>query len=264
MNWSEQFENYINKFTDINNLTIDDLKNNNIDNVKKLSKGVNILYNIKLQTDWINGKDINFGSNGHGDHHNEFILFNNDDIIIKIRNIFESHFGNGYEICFPKIEYNPEKKSGIYNPKKSFKINRIDYSKYKYFINCNFNDKQEYIKINLNKVNCNIRYILKNNKIKILCVPWIMKDTNYNFMIGLKIDSIIVDYNKDLLKYKPIKDIIDIVINNKKKETKELVENNRTNIKIETKFNKYKYKNKTKLDESNSKILDFINNSHTF
>jgi hypothetical protein len=250
MDWSKQFENYINNFTDIHKFTLEDFKNNkDSSKLKNNSTPTIILYNMKLQTDWINGKDITIGNKFYGDSSNKYIMFTNEDtyIIENIRNIFNSYFEN--EFKYSKNKYF----------EKSYKINSVDFKKYKYFMSCNFDDNSEYVKINPNFKTENMESILKICKFKILCVPWIMKS---NGMIGLKIDSIVIDYNKNLLKYKSIKDIVDIVVRNKKKEIKE---SNKTDVILENKFNKYKYKNKTKIDESNNKILDFINhNLHTF
>lgn len=247
MDWSLQFENYINNFIDINKFSIEDL-NNNKDINKLNNNSVQVFYDIKLQTDWINGKDIYFGKKfykGNLTLNMEFIN-ENTYIIENIKNIFTSYFKNDFYFSKNK------------DLEKSFKINNIDLKKYKYFVSCNFNSNLQYIKINPN-VN-NIYYILKTSKFKILYVPWIIKSPD-KYMIGIKIDSIIIDYNPNLMNYKSIKNIINIVINNKKKEIN--VDINSI-TKIENKFCLYKYKNKTKLDESDNKILNFINNSHNF
>jgi hypothetical protein len=245
MDWSVQFENYINNFTNIHKFTLEDFKNNKDANKLNNNEPTQVLYNMKLQTDWINGKSITIGNKFYGDTSNKYIMFINEDtyIIENIINIFNSYFGNQFK--YSKNKYF----------EKSYKINNIDLKKYKYFMSCNFDNKLEYVKINPNFETESMESILKICKFKILCVPWIMKSTG---MVGLKIDSIIIDYNKNLMKYKSIKDIVEIIVRNKKKEIKESV---RSDVKLESKFNKYKYKNKTKIDESNSKILDFINHN---
>ena len=274
MDWSTQFKNYIDNFTDINTFNLDVLKNNNI----KYTDDIQVLYNIKLQTDLINGKNIFFGNNNYNNTVNKYIFFKNE----YITNIFNLYFKDKY--------------------KYSNKINKIDFKKYKYFVKCKFDDNTEYIKFNPNFEKENMESILKKCKFKILCVPWIMKSNKYygtsttsqmgntgatgynntmgntgasgynntsssnsNIIIGLKIDSIVIEYNKNLLDYKSIKDIINIVSRNKKLDISDIIDDTEIAIKVESKFNKYKFKNKRKIDNSNNKILDFINhNSQTF
>ena len=383
MDWSTQFKNYIDNFTDINTFNLDVLKNNNI----KYTDDIQVLYNIKLQTDLINGKNIFFGNNNYNNTVNKYIFFKNE----YITNIFNLYFKD-------KFKY-------------SNKINKIDFKKYKYFVKCKFDDNIEYIKFNPNFEKENMESILKKCKFKILCTPWIIKSnkyygvsgatgynntmgntgasgasgynktmgnmgasgynktmgntgasgynntmgntgasgasgynntmgntgasgynntmgntgasgynktmgntgatgynntmgntgasgasgynntigntgatgynntmgntgaTGYNnisssnstIIIGLKIDSIIIEYNKDLMDYKSIKDIINIVSRNKKLDISDIIDDTEIPIKVESKFNKYKFKNKRKIDNSNNKILDFINhNSQTF
>ena len=333
MDWSSQFKNYIDNFTDINTFNLDVLKNNNI----KYTDDIQVLYNIKLQTDWINGKNIFFGNNNYNNTVNKYIFFKNE----YITNIFNLYFKD-------KFKY-------------SNKINKINFKKYKYFVKCKFDDNIEYIKFNPNFEKENMESILKKCKFKILCAPWIMKSnkyysisgatgsinytgasgynntnimgntgasgynntnimgntgasgynntniigntgasgynntniigntgasgynntntigntgaygynntssTNSSIIIGLKIDSIIIEYNKNLMDYKSIKDIINIVSRNKKLDISDTIDDTEIAIKVESKFNKYKFKNKTKIDNSNNKILDFINNnSHSF
>ena len=332
MDWSTQFKNYIDNFTDINTFNLDVLKNNNI----KYTDDIQVLYNIKLQTDWINSKNIFFGNNNYNNTVNKYIFFKNE----YITNIFNLYFKDKY--------------------KYSNKINKIDFKKYKYFVKCKFDDNTEYIKFNPNFEKENMESILKKCKFKFLCIPWIMKSNKYygvtnttsqmgytgatgynnmmgstgttgynnmmgstgttgynstlgstgttgynnmmgstgatgynntvgytgatgynntvgstgatgynstsssssNIIIGLKIDSIVIEYNKNLLDYKSIKDIINIVSRNKKLD---IIDDTEVAIKVESKFNKYKFKNKRKIDNSNNKILDFINNSlHSF
>ena len=350
MDWSLQIKNYINKFIDIKTFTIDELKNHDINNIDNIQ----VLYNIKLQTNWINGKNVFFGNNSYNNTVNKYMFFKNEDLtnIEKIKHIFDLYL-----------------KKEI---KCSNKINKINFKKYKYFIKCNFDDNNiEYVKINPNFERENMESMLKSCKFKILCVPWIIKTNKYTettgytgykrttntetsgysgtsgiteitstrttgtsgitettstigttgyistsenieakgnisiigatgtigttgyistsenigtigatgysnttgtinhtnssnptIIIGLKIDSIIIEYNTKLMAYKSIRDIINVVSRNIKKEIKE---NTEIIIKLENKFNKYKYKNKTKIDKSNNRILDFINyNSHTF
>jgi len=335
MDWSTQFKNYIDNFTDINAFNLDVLKNNNI----KYTDDIQVLYNIKLQTDCINSKNIFFGNNNYNNTVNKYIFFKNE----YITNIFNLYFKDKY--------------------KYSNKINKIDFKKYKYFVKCKFDDNTEYIKFNPNFEKENMESILKKCKFKILCVPWIMKSnkyygvtsttsqmgytgatgynntmgsigptaynstmgstgatgynntigntgatgynntmgstgatgynntmgntgatgynntmgstgaTGYNntsssnstIIIGLKIDSIVIEYNKNLMDYKSIKDIINIVSRNKKLDISDIIDDTEIAIKVESKFNKYKFKNKRKIDNSNNKILDFINNSlHSF
>ena len=305
MAWSSQFKKYIDNFTDINTFNLDVLKNNNI----KYTDDIQVLYNIKLQTDWINGNNIFFGNNNYNNTVNKYIFFKNE----YITNIFNLYFKD-------KFKY-------------SNKINKINFKKYKYFVKCKFDDNIEYIKFNPNFEKENMESILKKCKFKILCVPWIMKSnkyysisgatgsinytgasgynntnimgntgasgynntnimgntgasgynntnimgntgaygynnissTNSSIIIGLKIDSIIIEYNKNLMDYKSIKDIINIVSRNKKLDISDTIDDTEIAIKVESKFNKYKFKNKTKIDNSNNKILDFINNnSHSF
>lgn len=248
MDWSEQFENYINSYKDIYKFSPEDLKNvKDIEKTKKNPKHTQILYNVKLQSDWINGKEITFSTKYYFGQVNKYMLFLNENsyIINNIKSIFDSFYNKDFS--YSKNKYN----------QKSFKINNISESKLKYFLSCKFDEKTEYIKFTPDFKLENICQILTNCKFKILCVPWIIQNSN-NYMIGLKIESIVIDYNKNLLKYKSIKDMIDIVVRNKKKEIKE---NTRNDIKLEYKFNKYKYKN-TKIDESNNRILDLINNLH--
>ena len=280
MDWSTQFKNYIDNFTDINTFNLDVLKNNNI----KYTDDIQVLYNIKLQTDWINSKNIFFGNNNYNNIVNKYIFFKNE----YITNIFNLYFKDKY--------------------KYSNKINKIDFKKYKYFVKCKFDDNTEYIKFNPNFEKENMESILKKCKFKFLCIPWIMKSNKYygvtsttsqmgytgatgynnmmgstgatgynnmmgstgatgynstsssssNIIIGLKIDSIVIEYNKNLLDYKSIKDIINIVSRNKKLD---IIDDTEIAIKVESKFNKYKFKNKRKIDNSNNKILDFINNN---
>ena len=299
MDWSTQFKNYIDNFTDINTFNLDVLKNNNI----KYTDDIQVLYNIKLQTDWINSKNIFFGNNNYNNIVNKYIFFKNE----YITNIFNLYF---------KDEF-----------KYSNKINKIDFKKYKYFVKCNFDDNIEYIKFNPNFEKENIESILKKCKFKFLCVPWVIKSTKYygntgttgsmgytgasgynnsntgetgynnsnsntmgntgatgynnsnsntmgntgynnsnsSIIIGLKIDSIIIEYNKNLMDYKSIKDIINIVCRNKKLDISDIIDDTEITIKLEFKFNKYKFKNKKKIENSNNKILDFIiQNSHSF
>ena len=296
MDWSTQFKNYIDNFTDINRFNLDVLKNNNI----KYTDDIQVLYNIKLQTDWINGKNIFFGNNNYNNTVNKYIFFKNE----YITNIFNLYFKDKY--------------------KYSNRINKIDFKKYKYFVKCKFDDNIEYIKFNPNLEKENMESILKKSKFKILCIPWIMKSNKYNgvtetsgsigytgafgsigytgafgsigytsasgsmgntgvtgynntmgntgynntnstIIIGLKIDSIIIEYNKNLMEYKSIKNIINIVSRNKKLDVLDITDDTEISIKVESKFNKYKFKNKRKIDNSNNKILDFINNnSHSF
>ena len=347
MDWSSQFKKYIDNFTDINTFNLDVLKNNNI----KYTDDIQVLYNIKLQTDWINSKNIFFGNNNYNNIVNKYIFFKNE----YITNIFNLYFKDKY--------------------KYSNKINKIDFKKYKYFVKCKFDDNIEYIKFNPNFEKENMESILKKCKFKILCVPWIIKSnkyhnaigatgynstmmgigntgttsynnttmgmgntgatsynstttgntgatgynntmgnigatsynsttmgntgatsynstignidttgynstttgntgaTSYNnisssnstILIGLKIDSIIIEYNKNLMEYKSIKNIINIVSRNKKLDVLDIMDDTEIAIKVESKFNKYKFKNKRKIDNSNNKILDFINNkSHSF
>ena len=351
MDWSSQFKNYIDNFTDINTFNLDVLKNNNI----KYTDDIQVLYNIKLQTDWINNKNIFFGNNNYNNTVNKYIFFKNE----YITNIFNLYFKDKY--------------------KYSNKINKIDFKKYKYFVKCKFDNNIEYIKFNPNFQTENMETILKKCKFKILCVPWIIKsnkyhnaigatgynsttmgntgasgynsttmgntgaygttsynntmgntgatsynstimgntgDTGYNsttmgntgatsynntmgntgynsttmgntgatsynntmgntgatgynnisssnstIIIGLKIDSIIIEYNKNLMEYKSIKNIINIVSRNKKLDVSDITDDTEISIKVESKFNKYKFKNKRKIDNSNNKILDFINNN---
>ncbi len=251
INWDTYFENYINQYKNVNNIDSGEL-NTQISTSVINTKNNDIymlLKDLKFNSGWLIKNKISILQNLY-DKKNTYaltILEDNIDFIEKIKLEFNKIYNKNF--------YMPQKK--IFTV-KNFKINNIDFDKVSFLIN--YDNNKEYIKFNpINNFDI-ISKLIKNGNIQILFRPFISKFNTEIPILGIKIDSIILDWNNNLLKFPFIKKIIDI---RKFKETRKNMNNKNEPEKqeiiiLDSKFNKFKNK-KSQIINSNSKILNIIN-----
>ncbi len=249
--WNQIFSEYINKFSDVNTIDEEELKNtlqeykdNNEQDSIKLYK---CMYNsgiIKSPTKLV----IKVNINTLNKNVQMTISMNDLTFVNKINQQINNIFNKSYIV--PKDKY-----------KKSIKINNIEIDKINFFLNYN----REYIKVNPEEKNIiDIKYMLNRHEYELLFYPVLSQFNNVNYL-SFKIKGIIIHIEsntKYIHKMEFIKRVLDAKrINerklNRNKEQGKDKEKEVDKVFIESKFNTYKV-GRNKINNSNKKLISLL------
>ena len=295
-NWNEYIQNkYLDGYIDPDNYNSNNILKKLKENDSNEVKENNYLYlnDIKLRSGIIDSKNIRISYTENQDKISIEIKKNNlfiDKIINDLKfhyksNILLSSYKNNSfiqkfrmkNININRITYLIKYNNGIYdeyikfNPIFENLNSRNDVSAILYNNNFEilytpilFKPKEEEINKNnnINNANTEDTWYDHNNINEDEKEDEKLKDLMYGkFILILKVNTIIVNFNKNLLKYPYIKKIFEKINSNNKNKQREFLEKIKREEKviIDTKFSKYK-KNRINIKNSNEKIMDLILN----